>query len=60
MLPGRTAATLAGGRRRRVDEPMHWGVLAMQHDLGWSQTALTGACAVAIIVSEVTAIPVGR
>jgi predicted MFS family arabinose efflux permease len=52
-----------------VTEITSYGVLAyafgvfllpMQHDLGWSRTALTGAYALAIILSGVAAIPVGR
>jgi MFS family permease len=52
-----------------VTETTSYGVLAyafgvflvpMQDDLGWSRTALTGAYAVAVIVSGVAAIPVGR
>ena len=52
-----------------VTETTSYGVLAyafgvfllpMQDDLGWSRTALTGAYAVAVIVSGVVAIPVGR
>jgi predicted MFS family arabinose efflux permease len=35
-------------------------LLPMQHNLGWSRTALTGAYSLAIIVSGVAAIPVGR
>jgi MFS family permease len=35
-------------------------LLPMQHDLGWSRTALTGAYSLAIILSGVAAIPVGR
>jgi sugar phosphate permease len=59
----RLVATLA------VTETTSYGVLAyafgvfllpMQHDLGWSRTALTGAYALAIILSGVAAIPVGR
>ena len=52
-----------------VTETTSYGVLAyafgvfllpMQDDLGWSRTTLTGAYAVAVIVSGVVAIPVGR
>jgi MFS family permease len=52
-----------------VTETTSYGVLAyafgvflapMQQDLGWSPTALTGAYALAIVVSGVAAIPVGR
>jgi MFS family permease len=52
-----------------VSETTSYGVLAysfgvfllpMQHELGWSRTALTGAYSVAIILSGVAAIPVGR
>jgi MFS family permease len=52
-----------------VTETTSYGVLAyafgvflvpMQQDLGWSPTALTGAYSVAVIVSGVAAIPVGR
>jgi MFS family permease len=52
-----------------VTETTAYGVLAyafgvflvpMQQDLGWSPTALTGAYSVAVIVSGVAAIPVGR
>ena len=59
----RLVATLA------ASETTAYGVLAyafgvflvpMQQELGWSRTALTGAYAVAIIVSGVAAIPVGR
>lgn len=32
----------------------------MEHDLGWSRSALAGAYSLAIVVSGVTAIPVGR
>jgi MFS family permease len=35
-------------------------LLPMQHDLSWSRTALTGAYSLAIILSGVAAIPVGR
>jgi hypothetical protein len=35
-------------------------LLPMQQELGWSRTALTGAYLLAIIVSGVAAIPVGR
>jgi MFS family permease len=35
-------------------------LLPMQQELGWSRTALTGAYALAVIVSGVAAIPVGR
>jgi MFS family permease len=35
-------------------------LLPMQQELGWSRTALTGAYSLAIIVSGVAAIPVGR
>jgi cyanate permease len=64
--PGRSwllVATLA------VSETTAYGVLAyafgvfllpMQQELGWSRTALTGAYSLAIIVSGVAAIPVGR
>ena len=59
----RLVATLA------ASETTAYGVLAyafgvflvpMQQELGWSRTALTGAYTVAIIVSGVAAIPVGR
>jgi MFS family permease len=59
----RLVATLA------ASETTAYGVLAyafgvflvpMQQELGWSRTALTGAYALAIIVSGVAAIPVGR
>ena len=52
-----------------VAETTSYGVLAyafgvflvpMGDDLGWSRTALTGAFAMAVIVSGVAAIPVGR
>jgi MFS family permease len=52
-----------------VTETTSYGILAyafgvfllpMQHDLGWSRTALTGAYSLAIVVSGVAAIPVGR
>jgi MFS family permease len=52
-----------------VTETTSYGVLAyafgvfllpMQQELGWSRTALTGAYSLAIIVSGVAAIPVGR
>ena len=52
-----------------ASETTAYGVLAyafgvflvpMQQELGWSRTALTGAYALAIIVSGVAAIPVGR
>jgi MFS family permease len=52
-----------------VTETTAYGVLAyafgvflvpMHQDLGWSPTALTGAYSLAIVVSGVTAIPVGR
>jgi MFS family permease len=52
-----------------ASETTSYGVLAyafavflvpMQQELGWSRTALTGAYSVAIIVSGVAAIPVGR
>jgi predicted MFS family arabinose efflux permease len=52
-----------------VTETTSYGVLAyafgvfllpMQHDLGWSRTAVTSAYSLAIIVSGVAAIPVGR
>jgi predicted MFS family arabinose efflux permease len=52
-----------------VTETTSYGVLAyafgvflvpMQEELGWSRTALTGAYAMAVIVSGVAAIPVGR
>jgi MFS family permease len=35
-------------------------LVPMRQELGWSRTALTGAYALAIIVSGVAAIPVGR
>ena len=35
-------------------------LLPMQHELGWSRTALTGAYALAVILSGVAAVPVGR
>jgi MFS family permease len=35
-------------------------LLPMQHDLGWSRTAITSAYSLAIILSGVAAIPVGR
>jgi MFS family permease len=59
----RLVATLA------LTETTSYGVLAyafgvfllpMQQELGWSRTALTGAYSLAIIVSGVAAIPVGR
>jgi MFS family permease len=59
----RLVATLA------VTETTAYGVLAyafgvflvpMHQDLGWSPTALTGAYSLAVIVSGVAAIPVGR
>jgi MFS family permease len=59
----RLVATLA------ASETTAYGVLAyafgvfllpMQQELGWSRTALTGAYSLAIIVSGVAAIPVGR
>ncbi len=59
----RLVATLA------VTETTAYGVLAyafgvflvsMQQELGWSRTALTGAYSLAIIVSGLAAIPVGR
>jgi MFS family permease len=59
----RLVATLA------VTETTSYGVLAyafgvfllpMQQELGWSRTALTGAYSLAIIVSGVAAVPVGR
>jgi MFS family permease len=52
-----------------TSETTSYGVLAyafavflvpMQQELGWSRTALTGAYSVAIIVSGLAAIPVGR
>jgi MFS family permease len=52
-----------------VTETTAYGVLAyafgvflvpMQQDLGWSPTALTGAYSLAVVVSGVAAIPVGR
>jgi MFS family permease len=52
-----------------ASETTAYGVLAyafgvflvpMQQELGWSRTALTGAYSLAIIVSGVAAIPVGR
>jgi MFS family permease len=52
-----------------TSETTSYGVLAyafavflvpMQQELGWSRTALTGAHSLAIIVSGVAAIPVGR
>jgi MFS family permease len=52
-----------------TSETTAYGVLAyafavflvpMQQELGWSRTALTGAYSVAIIVSGVAAVPVGR
>ena len=52
-----------------ASETTAYGVLAyafgvflvpMQQELGWSRTAVTGAYALAIIVSGVAAIPVGR
>jgi MFS family permease len=52
-----------------ASETTAYGVLAyafgvflvpMQQELGWSRTALTGAYALAIIISGVAAIPVGR
>jgi MFS family permease len=35
-------------------------LLPMEHDLGWSRSALAGAYSLAIVVSGVAAIPVGR
>ena len=52
-----------------TSETTSYGVLAyafavflvpMQQELGWSRTALTGAYSLAVIVSGVAAIPVGR
>ena len=52
-----------------VTETTSYGVLAyafgvfllpMEHDLGWSRSALAGAYSLAIVVSGVAAIPVGR
>ena len=59
----RLVATLA------VTETTSYGVLAyafgvfllpMEHDLGWSRSALAGAYSLAIVVSGVAAIPIGR
>jgi MFS family permease len=52
-----------------VTETVSWGVLyyafavflpAMQHTLGWSKTALTGAFSLALATSALAAFPVGR
>ena len=52
-----------------VSETVSWGILyytfpvllpAMERDLGWSRTTLIGAFTVAVIVSGVAALPVGR
>jgi MFS family permease len=52
-----------------VTETVSWGVLyyafavflpTMQHSLGWSRTALTGAFSVALAASALAAFPVGR
>jgi hypothetical protein len=51
-----------------LTETVSFGVLAyafavflmpMQHDLGWSPTAITGAYSLAVVVSGLAAIPVG-
>jgi MFS family permease len=52
-----------------VTETVSWGVLyyafavflpSMQHSLGWSKTALTGAFSAALATSALAAVPVGR
>jgi predicted MFS family arabinose efflux permease len=52
-----------------VTETVSWGILyyafpvllpAMERDLGWSRTTLIGAFTVAVIVSGLAALPVGR
>jgi len=52
-----------------VTETVSWGVLyyafavflpSMQHSLGWSKTALTGAFSTALATSALVAFPVGR
>jgi MFS family permease len=51
-----------------LTETVSFGVLAyafavflvpMQHDLGWSRTAITGAYSLAVVVSGLAAVPVG-
>ena len=52
-----------------ITETVSWGILyyafpvllpAMERDLGWSRTTLIGAYTVAVIVSGLAALPVGR
>lgn len=52
-----------------ITEPVSWGVLfygfgvmltPMQRELGWSQAALTGAFSLMLLLSGITAVPVGR
>jgi MFS family permease len=52
-----------------ISEPISWGILyygfgvmltPMQQELGWSQPQLTGAFSLMLLVSGVSAIPVGR
>src|SRR3954468_16517152 len=52
-----------------ITEPVSWGILyygfgvmltPIQHEMGWSQTELTGAFSLMLLVSGIMAIPVGR
>ncbi len=52
-----------------ITQPVSWGILyygfsamltPMQAETGWSQAALTGAFSLALLVSGITAVPVGR
>ena len=52
-----------------VTETVSWGVLyyafgvfvrPMEAELGWSRTAVSGAFALAVLLSGVAAVPVGR
>ncbi len=52
-----------------ISEPVSWGILfygfgalltPMQQEMGWSQAWMTGAFSVALLVSGVVAVPVGR
>lgn len=52
-----------------ITETISWGVLyyafsvfltPMEADLGWSRAVTTGAFSLALVISGITAIPVGR
>src|SRR5262245_52968108 len=52
-----------------ITEPISWGILyygfgvmltPMQQELGWSQPQLTGAFSLMLLISGISAVPVGR